>query len=74
MLWQVYRVRVALNREDPWRGLVSEFPALREVAEVVAGADVQIERVQTELTQLYRRYSCEWARFPSSLAGLARAA
>lgn len=74
MLWQVHRVRTAIGTDKGWRGLVAEFPALREIAEEVTQKGVAIEDAQQHLVSLYRRYCGEWERFPTHLASIALAA
>lgn len=74
MLWQVHRVRTAIGTDKGWRGLVAEFPALREIAEEVTQEGVAIEDAQQHLVSLYRRYCGEWERFPTHLASIALAA
>lgn len=53
MLWQVARMRRALEAEDPWTAFVQEFPDVLCVPSVLDHRD--------ELLDLYRRYCAEWA-------------
>lgn len=50
MLWQVDRLRSCLGQQDPWMGLVSEFPEILDAGSV--------ER--TDVINLYRSYVREW--------------
>lgn len=75
MLWQVFRLRRALNCDDPWSALAVEFPALRETARQIAlSSGRPIKMVRRELCRLYGRYCDEWSAFPVQGAELARAA
>ena len=50
MNWQLDRLRDALADPDPWRGLVSEFPAVLDV----------VLLTPAEVIRLYRAYAQEW--------------
>jgi hypothetical protein len=57
MLWQVSRLRACLDREDPWHGLVLEYPELLDATPLTP----------TEVTDLYRSYIREWDQFPEAI-------
>lgn len=50
MFWQVARLRVCLDREDPWPGLVLQYPELLDATPLTP----------TEVIALYRSYVREW--------------
>lgn len=49
-VWQLERLRDALGTQDPWHGLVSEFPPILDVSPLAP----------TEVIRLYRAYVQEW--------------
>jgi hypothetical protein len=57
MLWQVSRLRVCLDSEDPWRALVLEYPELLDTSPLTP----------TEVIDLYRSYVQEWEDLPEAL-------
>lgn len=57
MLWQVSRLRVCLDSEDPWRDLVLEYPELLDTSPLTP----------TEVINLYRSYVQEWDDLPEAL-------
>jgi hypothetical protein len=50
MLWQVDLLRLCLGQQDPWIGLVSEFPEILDVGSVK----------RRDVINLYRSYVQEW--------------
>jgi hypothetical protein len=50
MAWQLERLRDALGMQDPWHGLVSEFPPILDVSPLAPA----------EVIRLYRAYVQEW--------------
>lgn len=50
MAWQVERLRDALSRQDPWHGLMSEFPSALDAGPLIPA----------EVIRLYRAYVQEW--------------
>jgi 7-cyano-7-deazaguanine synthase in queuosine biosynthesis len=57
MLWQVSRLRACLDRDDPWRALVLEYPELLDATPLAL----------TEVIGLYRSYVREWDELPGTL-------
>lgn len=50
MTWQLERLRDCLNTQDPWQGIVSEFPPI-----------IDVERIApAQLIRLYGAYVREW--------------
>jgi hypothetical protein len=49
-VWQLERLRDALGKQDPWHGLVSEFPSILDVGPLAP----------TEVIRLYGAYVQEW--------------
>lgn len=74
MLWQVQRMRAALNSTDPWASLTQEFPELAEAAEMLPYLEAGPQDSHQLLTRLYRRYCDEWLGFPSAGGELGQAA
>ena len=66
MLSQAARLRdgLAVVPDNPWRGLVREFPDLMLVAGALATDDVSAE---LRLTGMLQRYVGEWNAVPSPL-------
>jgi 7-cyano-7-deazaguanine synthase in queuosine biosynthesis len=64
MIWQVTRMRACLDSPEPWRRLVSEFPALIDVTSLT----------HEEVVRLYRTYVEEWGSSEDAVRspGLAR--
>lgn len=64
MLAQVESFRHAMTRIDSWRVLVQQYPELWEVTVNLQAQGQDTLSVQHGLTDLYRRYTDEWERFP----------
>lgn len=71
MLWQVYRLDLALRSPDSWKGLALEFPILREIAQTMPS---EVTSAKERLVSLYKRYVDEWSCFPIAGRELAFAA
>jgi 7-cyano-7-deazaguanine synthase in queuosine biosynthesis len=64
MDWQVARLTDALRREDPWMGLVDEFPRIVEAQEALSEQHgLPVSTVAERLVSLYRCHCEEWRRF-----------
>ena len=64
MEWQFSRISRALYQKEPWRGLVEEFPQLREVVDEMCrrkGANAM--NLKSALVRLYRQHATEWESF-----------
>lgn len=64
MEWQYSRISRALYQKEPWRGLVEEFPQLREVVDEMCrrkGANAM--NLKSALVRLYSQHATEWESF-----------
>jgi hypothetical protein len=59
MLDQVFRMRQALDAQEPWQALSRNYPQLVEVAASVAATGQALAYVEKQLVELYRRYCDE---------------
>jgi 7-cyano-7-deazaguanine synthase in queuosine biosynthesis len=64
MRWQVACLDHALQRADPWKGLVEEFPGILAAQEALM-FDYQFPAASSaeKLVALYRRHCAEWHHF-----------
>jgi 7-cyano-7-deazaguanine synthase in queuosine biosynthesis len=67
MHWQVARLDAALSRDDPWKGLIGEFPGLTVAHQsLVEQLALPASDVAEALVSLCRHHCREWNRFPPS--------
>ena len=64
MEWQYSRIGRALYQKEPWRGLVEEFPQLREVVdETCRRKEANAMNLKRALVRLYSQHAMEWESF-----------
>jgi hypothetical protein len=66
MLAQIDRIDCSISSSAPWENITTEFPELREIAELLASQasePIMEDRYRKQLIALYRRYCDEWHRF-----------
>ncbi len=61
MLAQVEILRQRLSKEQPWQGMVKQYPLLDEIVQKMGGTQVENQvKIGTQFLSLYHNYVSEW--------------
>ena len=61
MLAQVETLRQRLSKENPWQGMVKQYPLLDEIVQKMGGTQVENQvKIGTQFLSLYHNYVSEW--------------
>ena len=69
MLLQAEQIRGALASNEPWRNLLSEFPGLIGIDEVL-GQEKPSSAMRARIIEMYSRYVDEWRSVPIELVNI----